>query len=46
LTGDYPEKIRDRVQEIRRRHGLEKGRASAQKEPELWPSDPQMTLFV
>ena len=46
LTGDYPDKIRERVRGIRRRYGLEQDREGPQKEPELWPQNAQMTLFV
>jgi DNA repair photolyase len=44
LRGDYPDMIRERIDRIRSRYNLrprEEGRA----EPELWPQDPQMTLF-
>jgi len=43
LRGAYPESIRARVREVRKRHGLD--RADPQPEPELWPQDPQMDLF-
>jgi len=46
LTGDYPEKIKERVRMIRRRHGLEQDPDAPRKEPELWPHDAQLTLFV
>ena len=44
LRGAYPDMIRERIDRIRGRYNLrprEEGRA----EPELWPRDPQMTLF-
>lgn len=44
LRGVYPELIRERLQRIRHRYDLE-GRYEPQPEPELWPQDPQMTLF-
>jgi DNA repair photolyase len=44
LRGAYPDMIRDRVREVRRRHGLD-SRESPQPEPELWPHDAQMQLF-
>ena len=43
LRGDYPERIRERVAEVRRRYGFD--RLSPPHEPELWPRDAQMTLF-
>jgi len=43
LRGAYPEAIRDRVRRIRRRYGL--GEREHSREPELWPQDPQLTLF-
>ncbi len=43
LSGAYPEMIRERLQRIRRRYGLEERKR--EPEPELWPQDPQMTLF-
>jgi DNA repair photolyase len=43
IRGDYPETIRERVRRIRRRYGLD--RAELQHQPELWPQDPQLTLF-
>ena len=43
LRGDYPEKIRERVRQIRKRYGFDQERAWT--EPELWPQDPQMALF-
>jgi len=43
LTGDYPEKIRERVHNIRKRYGLDQDRPWS--EPELWPQDKQLDLF-
>jgi DNA repair photolyase len=43
LRGDYPERIRERVERVRKRYGFE--RAAEQTEPELWPRDRQMGLF-
>jgi DNA repair photolyase len=43
LKGEYPEMIRERLQRIRRRYGLDERKL--EPEPELWPQDPQMTLF-
>lgn len=43
LRGDYPEKIRERVRQIRKRYGLDQERPWT--EPELWPQDLQMALF-
>ena len=47
LHGDYPEAIRERISRIRRRYGLDTrdSSAEAEAEPELWPRDPQLTLF-
>lgn len=43
LRGSYPEAIQDRLRRIRRRYGFT---GSADRpEPELWPRDPQLTLF-
>lgn len=42
LRGAYPEMIRERVQRVRRRYGLEAGE---QPQPEFWPQDRQLTLF-
>jgi DNA repair photolyase len=44
LSGAYPDTIRERLERIRRRYGLGK-REDPIPEPELWPRDPQMTLF-
>ena len=43
LRGAYPEMIHERVEKIRERHGL--NRRQEGPEPELWPHDPQLTLF-
>jgi DNA repair photolyase len=43
LRGAYPDMIRERLARIRRRYGLNERDARA--EPELWPQDPQLTLF-
>ena len=43
LAGDYKEKLRERVQRIRERHGL--GTASVEYRPELWEGEEQGTLF-
>jgi len=43
LRGAYPEMIQERVEAIRKRHGLD--RKSDAHEPELWPHDPQIQLF-
>jgi len=43
LRGDYPERIYQRIDAIRRRYGFDQKPALA--EPELWPKDPQMDLF-
>ena len=43
LRGDYPERIAERIQNIRRRYGFDKKQAP--EEPELWPKDSQMALF-
>jgi len=43
LRGAYPEMIQERVERIRKRHGLD--RKSEEHEPELWPRDSQMLLF-
>ena len=43
LRGAYPEMIRERLDRVRRRYGL--GERHAEAEPELWPQDPQLTLF-
>ncbi len=43
LRGAYPENIQERLDRIRRRYRLSK--RSTEAEPELWPQDPQLTLF-
>ena len=43
LRGAYPEMIHERVEQVRKRHGLD--RKSDDREPELWPHDPQIPLF-
>jgi DNA repair photolyase len=43
LRGDYPEKIHARVRAIRARYWTVP--APDPPEPELWPHDPQLTLF-
>ena len=43
LRGGYPEMIQERVEEIRKRHGLD--RKSDPHEPEMWPRDAQIPLF-
>ncbi len=43
LRGDYPERIQERLRQIRRRYRL--GENNTPTEPELWPHDPQLTLF-
>jgi DNA repair photolyase len=43
LRGAYPEMIQERVEAIRKRHGL--NRELAKPEPELWPHNPQIRLF-
>jgi len=43
LRGAYPEMIQERVEAIRKRHSLD--RKSDAREPELWPRDPQLSLF-
>ena len=48
LRGDYPERIKERLARIRRRYGfddLTRHDAAQQREPELWPKDPQLSLF-
>jgi DNA repair photolyase len=44
LRGDYPARIRERVDRVRRRYGFDE-RYGPQEEPELWPHDPQLSLF-
>jgi len=43
LRGAYPEMIQERVEAIRKRHGLD--RKLDAPEPELWPHDRQLDLF-
>ncbi|HLX43537.1 MAG TPA: radical SAM protein [Bryobacteraceae bacterium] len=43
LRGDYPEKIQERIRQIRRRYGFDVKTAPA--EPELWLQDAQLMLF-
>jgi len=43
LRGDYPQRIHERIDAIRQRYGFDKKQSS--KEPELWPKDPQLSLF-
>jgi DNA repair photolyase len=43
LRGAYPAMIQERVENIRKRYGLD--RKSRWPEPELWPHDPQLFLF-
>jgi DNA repair photolyase len=43
LRGAYPEMIEASVEDIRKRYGLD--RKSGEREPELWPRDPQIQLF-
>jgi len=43
LRGAYPEIIRERVERIRKRYGLD--RSDPQPEPELWPHVEQIDLF-
>ena len=42
LRGAYPDLIRERIERVRRRYGLEGG---DQPQPEFWPQDPQLALF-
>lgn len=43
LRGAYPQTIHERLRRIRKRYGLDQ--REAQPAPELWPRDPQLTLF-
>jgi DNA repair photolyase len=43
LRGAYPQTIHERLQRIRKRYGLDQ--REALPEPDLWPHDPQLTLF-
>jgi hypothetical protein len=44
LRGAYPDMIRERVERIKRRYGLD--RSDPQAEPELWPRSAQIQLFA
>jgi len=44
LHGAYPDMIRERIDRIRGRYNL-RPREDGREQPELWPQDPQMTLF-
>jgi DNA repair photolyase len=44
LRGDYPEKIQERIRQIRRRYGFDVKTEAA--EPELWLQDAQLGLFT
>lgn len=44
LRGSYPDMIRERIDRIRGRYNL-RPREDGREQPELWPQDPQMTLF-
>jgi DNA repair photolyase len=44
LRGAYPDMIRERVERIKRRYGLD--RPDPQEEPELWPRSAQIELFA
>jgi len=43
LRGDYPERLQERIETIRKRYGFDKKQAPA--EPELWPREAQLALF-
>jgi DNA repair photolyase len=43
LRGDYPERVRERIRRVRKRHGLDA--RDEQAEPELWPREAQLALF-
>lgn len=43
LRGAYPDRVHERIRRIRQRYGLD--RIPAASEPELWPRDPQLSLF-
>ena len=43
LRGDYPERIKERIARIRRRYGFDQ--MAKPDEPELWPKEPQLSLF-
>jgi len=44
LRGAYPEMVQQRVEQVRKRHGLD--RPSEAREPELWPKVSQLELFA
>ncbi len=44
LRGDYPEKIHERIRRIRRRYWPDG--SPPQPEPELWPRDSQLSLWL
>jgi DNA repair photolyase len=44
LRGDYPERIQERIDRIRRHYGFDQ-MAKPVDEPELWPKDSQLSLF-
>ena len=44
IRGAYPDMIRERIDRIRVRYNL-RPREDGREQPELWPEDPQMTLF-
>ena len=43
LRGDYPKRIHERIDAIRKRYGFDRKRD--RPEPEFWPRDPQLPLF-
>ncbi len=43
LRGAYPDQIYERVKNIRKRYGFDQ--RDPDREPELWPHDPQLSLF-
>ncbi len=43
LRGDYPERIRERIDTIKRRYGFDQKQPP--NEPDFWPKDPQLVLF-
>ncbi len=44
LSGEYPQRIAERMARIQKRYGFREGFHS-QEEPELWPKDLQLALF-
>ena len=42
LRGDYPKRIYERIERIRKRYGFDRQEAP---EPELWPKEAQLALF-